>query len=370
MDSKKNIPVQVMNRVAWTGWNGYIICGNTDYTITFTFDEEWGEATAKTARFKFRTDEGMMYTDQPFTGDTVAVPMLSNIREVEVGVYVGDLNTTTGATIRCVPSILCGSGKQSEYEERRFDELMQMFNDLLHKHNNKKTLDLFYCESLETGFATDASSTELKWRGMPVAFDFAGSKVSMVQEVEKNGKLYYRLWFTHNTLSVTNVPDYIDIPISGVTNVEEEQGPDITLNGSELEFEKPDNSTIENRIELLENDMAQVGLDLRDLSSTIGEIQNGIDKVETSETVAMLQPNTDYSFGKIAELSITFAEGEANKRNEYMFSFISGETATVLTLPSSVKWVNELTVESNKRYEISVVDNVALWCAVDYEVTE
>ena len=145
MDSKKNIPVQVMNRVAWTGWNGYIICGNTDYTITFTFDEEWGEATAKTARFKFRTDEGMKYTDQPFTGNTVAVPMLSNIREVEVGVYVGDLNTTTGATIRCVPSILCGSGEQSEYEKQRFDELMQLFNDMLHGHENLKTLAKFAC---------------------------------------------------------------------------------------------------------------------------------------------------------------------------------------------------------------------------------
>lgn len=104
-----------------------------------------------------------------------------------------------------------------------------------HTHNNKKTLDFFYCESLETGFETDVSSTELKWRGKPIAFDFAGSKVSMVQEVEKNGKRYYRLWFTHGSFTITNVPDYIDLPIDTLNNVTEESG-NITLNGAELDF--------------------------------------------------------------------------------------------------------------------------------------
>lgn len=52
-----------------------------------------------------------------------------------------------------------------------------------------------------------------------------------------------------------------------------------------------------------------------------------------------------------------------------MFSFTSGATPTVLTLPSSVQWANELTVEANKRYEISIVDNIGLWCAVDSAVS-
>ena len=81
-------------------------------------------------------------------------------------------------------------------------------------------------------------------------------------------------------------------------------------------------------------------------------------------------PNKEYVFGEVTELTVSFAEGDIGKRNEYLFSFISGETATVLTLPSSVKWVNELTVEANKRYEISVVDDIAIWCAVDMAVSE
>jgi hypothetical protein len=95
-----------------------------------------------------------------------------------------------------------------------------------------------------------------------------------------------------------------------------------------------------------------------------------IDKIELVSTAETIQPNKYYSFGEVAELTIEFAEGVAEKVNEYMFGFVSGETATVLTLPSSVKWANEITVEPNKRYEISIVDNIALWCAVDLAVSE
>lgn len=97
-----------------------------------------------------------------------------------------------------------------------------------------------------------------------------------------------------------------------------------------------------------------------------------IDRIESTETSAQILPNIDYSFGECEALTLTFTEGDSTKRNEYLFSFISGETATVLTLPDTVVWVNELTVEANKRYEISIVDNIALWCATDYtaEVSE
>jgi hypothetical protein len=243
MDNSKNIPVQVKNRVAWTGWGGYIICGNTDYTVTFTFDEEWGEATAKTARFKFRTEEGMRYTDQPFTGDTVAVPMLSNIREVEVGVYVGDLNTTTGATIRCVPSILCGSGEQSEYEKKRFDELMQLFNDMLHGHENIKTLAKFACVAADMenddGFTilpTYIGVDRATFWGNYLRYCSDGGVVRSVEEIEREGTKYLRLRFDMGPL-VTNfdVPEFIDIPVALVTErVEEVPGPGLVTSSTGL----------------------------------------------------------------------------------------------------------------------------------------
>lgn len=87
-----------------------IICGNSDYTITFTFDSEWTSHSTKTARFSYVRDGRWQYEDsEPFSGNTVAVPVLSDITEVEVGVYGGALQTSTPARIPCKRSILCGN---------------------------------------------------------------------------------------------------------------------------------------------------------------------------------------------------------------------------------------------------------------------
>lgn len=108
---QRDIQIVVKDRVARAVGQPVIVCGNCDYTVTFSFDDEWSEAGAKTARFKYLTAEGMKHIDKEFTDNVVQVPMLSNIREVEVGVYSADLATSTGAPIRCEPSVRCGSGE-------------------------------------------------------------------------------------------------------------------------------------------------------------------------------------------------------------------------------------------------------------------
>ena len=50
-----------------------------------------------------------------------------------------------------------------------------------------------------------------------------------------------------------------------------------------------------------------------------------------------------------------------------MFEFISGSTATVLTLPNSVKFPDDYEIEANKKYQVSIVDNIGLVVGVDYE---
>lgn len=96
--------IDVKNKVAnYRKRDGCIVCGNSDYQIKFTFDNEWDAATNKTARFIW----GGQYTDVTFTGDTCNVPIITNTDSVEVGVYSGDLRTTTSAQITCQRSILC-----------------------------------------------------------------------------------------------------------------------------------------------------------------------------------------------------------------------------------------------------------------------
>ena len=106
----KNLNVTVSKKVAtYTKRDGAIVCGNRDYQITFAFDSEWSSYLKKTARFKWNGG----FKDVEFWGNFVNVPIIENATQVEVGVYVDDLSTTTPALIPCTKSILCGA--ESEY---------------------------------------------------------------------------------------------------------------------------------------------------------------------------------------------------------------------------------------------------------------
>lgn len=107
--------VDVVNKIAtFQKRGGCIVCGNSDYQIRFTFDSEWSEFPTKTARF---ITNGQ-FTDVDFTGDYCTVPILYDTTEVEVGVYAGELKTTTSAFIGCYRSILCEIAKPSEENDR------------------------------------------------------------------------------------------------------------------------------------------------------------------------------------------------------------------------------------------------------------
>lgn len=99
----------VNNRVAsYLRRDGDIVCGNSDYQIEFSFDSMWDAYEEKTARFIWNNQ----YFDVDFTGTTCDVPVISNVDSVRVGVYAGDLHTTTPAIIGCKRSVLCGSETQ------------------------------------------------------------------------------------------------------------------------------------------------------------------------------------------------------------------------------------------------------------------
>lgn len=112
----KTLHINVANKVAtYSRRDGDIVCGNSDYQVKFAFDSEWADVGPKTARFIWG---GGSY-DVGFTGDTCAVPKIRNAHEVQVGVYAGDLRTTTAAVIPCLRSILCGD--EPQHPEREED---------------------------------------------------------------------------------------------------------------------------------------------------------------------------------------------------------------------------------------------------------
>lgn len=87
--------------------------------------------------------------------------------------------------------------------------------------------------------------------------------------------------------------------------------------------------------------------------------------VGSTTTVLEIQPNKFYKFGEVLSLNITLAAiTDTSVLNEYMFEFVSGTTATTLTLPNSIKWLETPTIESNKIYQCSIVDNIGVLLGV------
>ena len=117
----KILHITVNDKIAtYSQREGYIVCGNSDYMIEFTFDAEWEEHQFKTARFI--TPAGVQ--DVLFEGNAVEVPVLRDTFLVTVGVYAGDLQTTTPANIPCRKSILCQDGLPPDPEPNLYTQIM------------------------------------------------------------------------------------------------------------------------------------------------------------------------------------------------------------------------------------------------------
>lgn len=178
----ENIKVIIRERRAQVEGGPVIVCGNSDYTITFDFDSDWNLTGPKTARFVYVKGGEVLHEDKVFSGKTVAVPVLSDVSFVDVGVFAGDLCTTTPARIRCKRSILCGSGEVHEPTPDVYAQIMALFNEMAEQgafgateaqaqqiEANKQNIAKLTNGTTPAGKATDAAQlggeTALQWQG-------------------------------------------------------------------------------------------------------------------------------------------------------------------------------------------------------------
>ena len=110
--------------------------------------------------------------------------------------------------------------------------------DKIHTHDNKKTLDQLYCKALEDMFSQGDDEGYLTFRGDKLRPISDGVVIKEVEAIEKDGAKFLRLLLNKGGgLSNNWLPDFIDIPVNAVKEVEEENPSfDFTLNGSELEL--------------------------------------------------------------------------------------------------------------------------------------
>lgn len=85
-------------------------------------------------------------------------------------------------------------------------------------------------------------------------------------------------------------------------------------------------------------------------SSAYEEVNHG-----TSDRTFELTPNTFHVWDEMTALTITLGAETAGVANEYLFQFTSPATPTSLTLPDDIKFSEDLTIEANKIYQISIL---------------
>lgn len=119
------INIEIKNKIAKTTSDVQYVCGNSDYLIRFSFDEEWDQYETKTARIVNGDGE---YHDVVFTGCECDMPIISNAYAIKIGVFAGNLHTTTPAYVPAVKSILCGAGTPADPPEDVYAQIMEMLN--------------------------------------------------------------------------------------------------------------------------------------------------------------------------------------------------------------------------------------------------
>lgn len=118
------INITVREKSARADDRARIVCGNSDYAVRFDFDEEWEAYDLKTTRF---ITEGGFFTDVQFTGSDCAVPVLTSTRTLLVGVFAGDVRTTTPAYIPAIPCITDTGGIPAAPPPDVYAQLMNRF---------------------------------------------------------------------------------------------------------------------------------------------------------------------------------------------------------------------------------------------------
>ena len=92
--------------------------------------------------------------------------------------------------------------------------------------------------------------------------------------------------------------------------------------------------------------------------STGGSADISRQEMQSTDTVVTLDPNKLYIFPEMASLTVTLATpSDTNVANEYHFFFMSGATATTLTMNDVL--ADAYSIEASMKYEVSILEGVA-----------
>lgn len=126
MADVNKLNIEVRDKIATlTSQDFQLVGGNSDYEVVFDFDEAWVDHNVKTALFVF----GDSSVAQVFEGNICKGVAIHNAITCYVGVFSGDIVTTTPATISDIkPSITDIGGKPQDPTQSVYDQIIQLLN--------------------------------------------------------------------------------------------------------------------------------------------------------------------------------------------------------------------------------------------------
>ena len=153
-----DIQITVRDKKAQVFGKPVIVCGNSDYTVTFDFDSDWNDCGNKTARFFCISSGVPQYYDVIFSGSTVSIPAVYNTCELDIGVYAGNIRTTTPAAVPCQPCITDG---QPVHPDPPPDIYLQLLELLEGMQGRSKTVHAMAIgNAFFSGFVTNTEPVE------------------------------------------------------------------------------------------------------------------------------------------------------------------------------------------------------------------
>lgn len=110
-----------------------VITWNTGYIINFDFDEEWGH----TKTLRVVNDKGdIIIPDIVFEGNSVELPKITDTNHIGIGVFSGNLSSTTKLILTCRKSILEDDGAPLPPTEDVYNQIMGVLNGKAEKNHS------------------------------------------------------------------------------------------------------------------------------------------------------------------------------------------------------------------------------------------
>lgn len=139
MANEKQLLIEVRDKIATLKSKNFnLVGGNNDYDVVFDFDDDWQNYLTKTAVFVYGNEKPVYKLVEGNICEGVAI---NNATMCLIGVFAGDIRTTTPAMVECIyRSILDEArGTPQEPTEDVYNQIMELLDKAIQAHTELPT---------------------------------------------------------------------------------------------------------------------------------------------------------------------------------------------------------------------------------------